>query len=124
MYAIRSYYERLTTRRRGVLGAPGSGCGADLYRRAAAGGAQALGVSGGAIAAGMRCDLVVLDADDSKLIGRSGDALLDAAVFATPNRAVRDVFVGGNRVVTEGRHPRADAARAAYRAALKRLSEA
>ncbi len=121
---VLEYGQRLTTRRRGVLGAPGSGCGADLYRRAAAGGAQALGVAGGAIAAGMRCDLVVLDDDDSKLIGRSGDALLDAAVFATPNRAVRDVFVGGNRVVTEGRHPRADAARAAYRAALKRLSEA
>lgn len=118
---ILEYGQRLTTRRRGVLGTPGAGCGADLWRRALAGGAQALGLHAGAIAPGRRADLVALDPDDPKLIGRSGDALLDSLVFATPSRAVREVYVAGRRVVADGRHPREEAARAAYRAALARL---
>lgn len=115
---LMEYAQRLTTRRRGVLGTPGTGCGADLFRRAIAGGAQALGLGGGGIAPGRRADLVVLDPDDLKLAGRSGDRLLDALVFATPSRAVRDVMAGGRFVVRQGRHLRRDAIAAAYRAAL------
>ena len=118
---LMEYAQRLSTRRRGVLGAAGDGCGADLFRRATAGGAQALGIQAGALAAGYRADFVVLDADDPKLAGRTGDGILDAMVFATPNRAVRDVFVGGRQVVENGRHPRRDAIAAAYRQALATL---
>lgn len=121
---ILEYGQRLTTRRRGVLGTAGAGCGADLWRRALAGGAQALGIAAGAIAPGRRADLVALDPEDPKLIGRHGDALLDSLVFATPGRAVREVFVAGRRVIAEGRHPREAEVRAAYRAALARLGAA
>ena len=81
--------------------APG---GALLYAAAARGGAQALAQPAGAIAAGRRADLVVLDPD----IRRSPaavDDVLDAAIFGPCRQPVRDVMVAGRWVVREGRHP-------------------
>jgi formimidoylglutamate deiminase len=62
----------------------------------------------------------VLDADDPALIGRSGDAALDAWIFAA-GRPVRHVLAAGRHVVSDGRHLRAEAIRARYAAAVNRL---
>jgi formimidoylglutamate deiminase len=75
-----------------------------LLDAALAGGAQASGRPVGAIAPGMRCDLVELDPDHPTLIGRAGDALLDAWVFSGQANPVRTVVCGGRAVVEAGRH--------------------
>ncbi len=94
---------------------------ANLWRRAAEGGAQALAQPAGWLAAGRRADLVVLDRAHVDFESLSGSATLGVTMFGgSPNR-VHDVFIAGEPVVTEARHPRREDAAADYRAALKRL---
>ncbi len=114
--------QRLRARRRNVLAhAEDTTVGTALWARAAAGGAQAVGRPGGAIAVGMRADLVVLDTAHPALAEQRCDDLLDAAIFGTAATPVRDVLIGGEQVVTAGRHRDEDAVFARYRAALARL---
>ena len=57
--------------------------GRTLHDAACSGGTQALGMTPAtALAPGQCADIVVLDADDPALIGRSDDAALDAWIFA------------------------------------------
>jgi formimidoylglutamate deiminase len=115
------YGQRLVLRRR-TIAAPRSGStAAPLWRGALAGGAAALGRPVGALEAGRRADLIVLDDELPALWGKTGDDLLDAAVFAGNLNPVRHVMVGGRWVVRDGRHPREEAVLAAYRKALDRL---
>ncbi len=114
------YGQRLIHRGRNLLGPPGEGhsVGAALYGDALFGGAQALGRRIGHLDAGSRADLVVLDPDVPCLLGKDGDLLLDAAVFAGNLNPVRDVMVGGKWVVQEGRHRDEEAVLQDFRAAL------
>jgi formimidoylglutamate deiminase len=118
------YGQRLARRERNVAASDARpSVGGTLWCAAAAGGAQALGVVAGAIAPGRRADLVVLDGAHPDLVDRSGDAILDAFLFAGGPTMVRDVMVGGRWVVRDGRHPNAEAAQRAFRAAGARLRE-
>ena len=112
------YGQRLVHRRRNLL----AGSGAALYRAALVGGAWALGRPVGKLAAGCRADLVVLDAERPTLVGKSGDTLLDALVFAGNDNLVRDVMVGGRWLVEDGHHVAEHAVLARYRAALAELT--
>jgi formimidoylglutamate deiminase len=96
--------------------------GAALYRAAVAGGATALGRPIGRLAPGCRADLVVIDTEKPALIGKSGDVLLDAVVFAGNENPVRDVLVGGRWVVAEGRHIAEHLVLSRYRAAIEQLT--
>ncbi|HEX2117165.1 MAG TPA: formimidoylglutamate deiminase [Alphaproteobacteria bacterium] len=117
------YGQRLVTRARNVAEkAIGASTGASLFRRALAGGAQALGRPIGALAPGMRADIVVLEPEHPALYGRSGDTLLDSWIFSGNANPVRDVMVGGQFVVREGVHPHEEQALAGYRRAVARLS--
>jgi formimidoylglutamate deiminase len=119
------YGQRLLHRRRNVLTSGGNqspSVGAALYRAALAGGAQALGRPIGRLGAGCRADLIVIDRDRPALLGKTGDVLLDAAVFAGNENPVRDVMVGGRWVVAEGRHVAEQAVLKRYRAALAELT--
>jgi len=116
------YFQRVSVRRRNlVAGGKISSVGTTLWLEAAAGGAQALGRRMGALAPGMRADLVVLDGDHTDLEGRTGDAIANALVFSGANGLVRDVMVAGRWVVREKRHPNAKAAASAYKRAVKEL---
>jgi formimidoylglutamate deiminase len=95
--------------------------GTTLWLEAAAGGAQALGRRMGALAPGMRADLVVLDAEHADLAGRAGDAIANALVFSGSADLVRDVMVGGRWVVQQRRHPAEEAALSRYKDAVKLL---
>ncbi len=95
--------------------------GRALYGAALAGGAQASGRPIGAIAPGMRADLVELDDTHPLLLGRAGDALLDAWVFSGQSNPVRTVVCGGRAVVEAGRHIHAMTIRDGFAAAMKRL---
>lgn len=124
------YGQRLVSERRVVLGGAGRAGGADgalagaggaLLRHAWRGGCQALAWQGGSITEGRRADLVVLDAEHPALVGREGHPVLDSWVFSGTANPVRDVMVGGEWVVKQGRHPREEAVRSAYAEAVKRL---
>src|SRR6266571_4913428 len=116
------YVQRLAARRRNIAASPSQpSVGATLWREAAAGGAQALARPMGAIAPGVRADLVVLDTDHINLVGRSGDRLLDAFLFAGDGQMVRHVMVGGKWVVRDGRHADEAAIAARYRQVQKQL---
>ena len=97
---------------------------ANLWRGAAAGGAQAVAQPVGEIAAGRRADLVVLDGNALDFEGLDAAARLGVAVFSGSANRVRDVFVAGRPVVENGRHPREESAAAAFRATLRRLRSA
>ncbi len=106
------YVQRLIERRRNlVVGERSSAVGTTLWLEAAEGGARALGRRAGALAAGQRADLVVLDAAHPDLAARSGDAIANALVFSGARAMVRDVMVGGRWALREGRHPLAGRAR-------------
>ena len=113
------YGQRLARHRRAVAATPESpSVGATLWRSALAGGAQALGRPTGAIAPGLRADLLVLDGAHLMLEGRRGDAILDALVFAGNQCLVRDVMAGGDWVVRDRHHAGEDEIAAAWREAV------
>jgi formimidoylglutamate deiminase len=116
------YSQRLAHRARNVLaGAPHSSTGRRLLDAVSQGGAQALGQPMGAIEAGNRCDIVVLDPDHPALIGRSGDNAVDSWVFSGGAACVTDVIVGGEIVIRERRHSHEDDILRDFRAAITRL---
>jgi formimidoylglutamate deiminase len=102
----------------------GASVAAGLLRRAASGGARALGRPAGAIAPGLAADLVVLDPEHPALVGRPGEAALDAWLFCGNATPVCHVMVEGVWAVRDGAHVRAAAIGAAFRAAMRRLAEA
>ncbi len=98
------YGQRLKHERRNRLYDASKHVAGFLYRANAAGGAQALGQKMGAITIGNRADLVVLDGHHPLLAHVKGDDILGRWLFAGLNGMVKDVMVGGDWVVQEGRH--------------------
>ncbi len=116
------YAQRLVHRVRNVAAdADEPSVGHTLWREALAGGAQASGRALGAIAVGCRADLLVLDDQATQFTGVPLAQVLDALVFAGNRNLVRDVMVGGQWRVRDGRHHDRDAVAARYRAAIARL---
>jgi len=113
--------QRLAREKRNVLVRDGESTGLTLYLAALEGGARAVGQPVGAIAAGRRADLLVLDGDDPVLAEQSAANLLDAAIFGPSRRTVRDVMVGGRWVIGEGHHADEEAILLRYRQTMKRL---
>jgi formiminoglutamate deiminase len=99
--------ERLATQRRGHWPA------ADLLRAATADGAAALGwPETGRLEPGALADWVTVGLDSVRLAGARPDTLLESVLFAATAADVRDVVVGGRRVVRDGRHVTVDVPRA------------
>ncbi|MDQ6435015.1 formimidoylglutamate deiminase [Mesorhizobium sp. LHD-90] len=97
------YSQRLLHRQRNVLAPPGGSNGRALFDAALVGGNQALGGRPSGIAVGGAASLVSLASGHPSLAGKSGDAILDAWIFA--NGAKIDcVWVAGRKCVAEGRH--------------------
>jgi formiminoglutamate deiminase len=115
------YSQRLRDRRRARLAPVDGSVGMALYRAALAGGARASGRAVGAIAAGCRADLVTIDTDHPALVGRSGEALLDSAIFAARELPVREVRVGGRLMVERGHHVHAVAIRQRFASVMRRV---
>ncbi len=97
------------------------GTGGALLAHAWRDGGRALGWDGGQVAPGGRADFVVLDADHPALAGRGERTVLDSWVFSGTESPVRHVFVGGVRVIEDGRHPREEEIARAFRESAKRL---
>jgi formimidoylglutamate deiminase len=94
-----------------------------LWQAALAGGAQACGRRVGALEAGRRADLLVLDGAHPNLEGLAEDDVLGRLVFCGNDNLVRDVLVGGHWVVQGGRHMAQEAIAERYRRAVHQLRE-
>lgn len=116
------YSQRLRHRARNVMaGREGYSTGRVLYEAALLGGTRALGEAKPGLVEGAPADMVSLDADHPALVGRSGDALLDAFVFSARSSIVDCVWRAGEKLVEGGRHRRAEAVLARFRGAMARL---
>jgi cytosine/adenosine deaminase-related metal-dependent hydrolase len=119
---VLEYGQRLRDRKRNVLAIePGHSTGRALFDKANEGGAGALGVMPSRIGVGMDADIVALDDHSSLLVARSGDAFLDSWIVGGHREVVREVWVGGQLVVAEGRHVLRDSIQARYSNAIRAL---
>jgi len=109
------YDQRLRDRRRTVATSP-----QDLYVQCARDGGVASGRPIGALAPGMRADLVVLDPDHSALAGGDVETIVDRWIIAGGG-CVRDVFVGGEHVVVAGSHKDGPGIRRRYAVTMNNL---
>ncbi|HTW45126.1 MAG TPA: formimidoylglutamate deiminase [Acidobacteriaceae bacterium] len=82
--------------------------GVDISQRllgyATAGGAKSLGLNAGELKPGAHADFFTVDLNDVSIAGAAAGELTGAVVFGMDRAAVRDVVVGGERIVSGGRH--------------------
>lgn len=115
------YSQRLAHRARNVLAVAGGSTGRALFDAALDGGSVALGAGISQIAAGASADLVSLDPKNPSLAGKSGDAILDAWIFANGGK-VDCVWVHGLKQVSGGRHVKREAIAERFRSVMRALS--
>ena len=97
--------QRLRLHQRNVLCDADEHIGTGLWRQAAISGAAALDQPAGALAEGRRADLVVLNDSNPLLAGLPAAEMLDSFVFSHTAGMIDQVWVGGRKIVSEGRHP-------------------
>ena len=103
------YHLRLQQTARNVLAPHDDSSSGALARRlfdcATINGARSIGFNGGKLEAGAPADFFTVDLDDPSIAGSKADDLLANIVFSISRTAVRDVIVGGQRIIENGRHP-------------------
>jgi formimidoylglutamate deiminase len=118
------YGQRLAHQRRNVAVSPAQrDVGLFLWQAALQGGAQAAGRRVGALEAGRRADLLVLDGGHPNLEGAADEEVLGRFVFCGNDNLVRDVLAGGHWVVQGGRHMAQEAIAERFRRAIHQLRE-
>jgi formimidoylglutamate deiminase len=115
------YGQRLQTQSRTPLAPPGASSGRTLFESALKGGVQALSQNSGALCVGKQADLVTLDATHPALIARKNDAWLDGWIYAATTSPIVDVYVGGKKLVENGRHKGRNMVQEAFAQTLKRI---
>lgn len=116
------YGQRLLHQKRNVAASPAQRRVGDfLWQGALAGGALAAGRPVGALAAGKRADLLVLDSEHPNLAAIAPEDVLGTFVFCGNDNLVNDVMVGGRWVVRAGRHVAQDAISQRYRQTIAQL---
>ncbi len=102
------YHLRLQQTARNVLApdddASSSALAGRLFDCATINGARSIGFSGGKLEAGAPADFFTVALDDPSIAASSREDLLANMVFSLSRAAVRDVVVGGRRIVENGRH--------------------
>ena len=99
------YAQRLIKQQRAILASNQElSVGANLWKKAALGGAQSTNSNTGELAVGKQADLVVLDDNQTRLFAHSKQHLLDSVIFASQKNPVKDVMVNGHWVILAGQH--------------------
>jgi formimidoylglutamate deiminase len=71
--------------------------------------------------AGRAADFFTIDLDDSSIAGASEEDLLSSIVFSLSRTAVKDVVVGGKRIIEDGRHAQQEEIVGRFKALQKKL---
>ncbi|MCP3461036.1 formimidoylglutamate deiminase [Bradyrhizobium sp. CCGUVB23] len=99
------YSQRLALRARNITSSTNTNStGRALFDSALRGGSQALGLTKDGLSVGAFADIVSLDAENTALAGRSGDAILDSWIFGAGRPLVDCVWARGRKVVENGQH--------------------
>jgi formimidoylglutamate deiminase len=102
------YQLRVQKMERAVLAKPDdagpAALAARLFECATVNGAQSIGAAGGLLERGRPADFFSVDLSDPSVAGASVDDLLAGIVFSASRAAIKDVWVGGKQIVSEGRH--------------------
>ncbi|MDQ5844967.1 MAG: formimidoylglutamate deiminase [Acidobacteriota bacterium] len=98
-----------------------SGLAARLFDCATVNGAASLGAPGGALNPGRPADFFTVDLNDPSIAGASENDLLPSIVFSISRTAIKDVVVGGKRIVEDGRHAQQEEIVLKFKALQKRL---
>ena len=101
------YHLRLEKLERAVLASADneqSSLAARLFDCATLNGAQSINAPSGKLVPGFPADFFTVALDDPSIAGATTDDLLAAIVFGLARTAVRDVFVGGKQIVSNGQH--------------------
>lgn len=118
--------KRLELRRRNVIARPAEGqqvhSGRVLFDSALAGGEQASAQGGGALIAGRRADLVMLDAECNVLLGHGPQTALDGWLLGGTQNPVRDVMVAGHWRIRDRHHPQEDRIKTIFRKQMAQLT--
>lgn len=121
------YGQRLATRQRNIAVQSNRGddasasVGETLLRGSLHSAEQATGHAIGRIGDDACADWIVLDTDAPQFAGMQVTNAVDRWIFNGNRNLVRDVVVGGVRVVSDGRHRDRDAVATRYRSAIARL---
>ncbi len=116
------YGQRLVTRHRNIaVSAESTSVGETLLRGVGASAAQSSGQSIGTLEQGAGADFVVLDSEAPHFVGATKGDAIDRWIFSGNRQLVRDVYVGGEQCVADGRHRDRDAIAQRYRRAMQRL---
>jgi formimidoylglutamate deiminase len=75
-----------------------------LFASATVSGAESIHAPSGSLEPGRPADFFTVDLDDPSVAGAAEEDLLSNIVFSMSKRAVKDVVVGGKRIVEDGRH--------------------
>jgi formimidoylglutamate deiminase len=98
-----------------------SALAARLFNCATVSGAESIGAPGGSLETGRAADFFTVDLNDPSIAGASPDDLLPSIVFSLSRTAIRDVVVGGRRIVENGRHQQQEEIVDRFKALQKRL---
>jgi formimidoylglutamate deiminase len=119
------YHLRLQRMERAVLASVGdegqSALAAQLFNCATVSGAESINAPGGSLEPGRAADFFTVDLNDPSIAGASPDDLLSNIVFSLSRTAVKDVVVGGKRIVENGRHAQQEEIVERFKALQKRL---
>ena len=119
------YHLRLQRMERAVLASVGddgqSALAAQLFNCATVSGAESINAPGGSLEPGRAADFFTVDLNDPSIAGASPDDLLSSIVFSLSRTAVKDVVVGGKRIVENGRHAQQEEIVERFKALQKRL---
>jgi len=76
-----------------------------LFASATDTGAVSLGAPGGCLEVDRQADFFTVDLDDPSIAGAEPESLLNHIVFSLERTAIRDVCIGGELAISDGRHP-------------------
>ncbi|MBL4907281.1 MAG: formimidoylglutamate deiminase [Sneathiella sp.] len=117
------YGQRLKHLKRTLIAKRGSSNGKELFDQALKGGSRALrplekaGLTEGAFA-----NFVVLDGEHVALAGRDTSSMFDSWFFGCGNGLVKDVYVRGTKVVSDGHHVYEEGITKRFKTVMKRLA--
>lgn len=98
------YHERLRHEKRNVLASTKTPRTADvLWPMGASNGARALRIPAGKFGEETHADFIAVDLEHITLLGSDATSLLPNMILSMTPGAVRDVFVGGEKIVEDGR---------------------
>jgi len=119
------YHLRLSNMKRAILEGPEekgpSSLAVRLFKCATENGAGSIGAPGGSLVPDRSADFFTIDLNDPSITGAARDDLISHVVFSLSRTAIKDVVVGGRRIIEEGKHPQQEQVVEKFRILQKKL---